>query len=102
MSTTKSNVTNIKRPLRSKQEKLPTKKCKLTVNQEAIMKEIIERNTNIFKDQYNVFGEQVGMRIRDLPSEHAKKMVKHLISTTLFEAEMGKYDKPNLLPNTSS
>ncbi|KAJ8949611.1 hypothetical protein NQ318_007373 [Aromia moschata] len=48
-----------------------------------------------FKDQYTVFGEHVGMRIRDLPSPHAKTIVKHIISTVLFEAEMGKYDNPN-------
>lgn len=50
------------------------------------------------KDQYTVFGEQVGMRIKDIPSSHAKKIIKHLISTILFEAEMGKYDNPNSYP----
>lgn len=52
------------------------------------MKEIKDRKTNTLQDQYTAFGEQVGMRIRDLPSVHAQKVVKHLISYTLFEEEM--------------
>lgn len=66
------------------------------------MREIKERNSNTLKDQYIAFGEQVGMRIRDLPSPHAQKIVKQLVSTTLFEAEMGKYDNPIIFPNTYS
>lgn len=46
------------------------------------------------RDQFTVFGEQVGMQIRDLPSPCARKIVKHMISTLLFDAEMGKYDNP--------
>lgn len=63
------------------------------------MKEIKKRNQSVVKDQYTVFGEQVGMQIRDLLSSHARNMVKYLISTTLFESEIGKYDNPNSFPN---
>lgn len=81
-----------------------SKKFKSPATEEAlsIMKEIKERNKSAVKDQYTVFGEQVGMRIRDLPSSRARNMVKHLISTTLFEAEMGKYDNINSNPYTYS
>lgn len=34
------------------------------------------------------------MQIRDLPSLYARKVVKQIISTVLFDAEMGKYDYP--------
>lgn len=57
------------------------------------------------RDQFTVFGEQVGMQIRDLPSPSARKIVKHMISTLLFDAEMGKYDNPSnypLQPSTSN
>lgn len=102
-SKSETSEKNIKRtPLNSKDAKLPSKKSKLTATQEAlsIMKEIKDRKTNALQDQYTAFGEQVGLRIRDLPSAHAQKVVKHLISNTLFEAEMGKYDNPISFPNT--
>lgn len=103
--TSETSENNIKKtPLNSKTQKLPSKKCKLTATQEAlsIMKEIKERKSNTLKDQYIAFGEQVGMRIRDLPSAHAQTVVKHLISNTLFEAEMGRYDNPISFPNPYS
>ena len=60
------------------------------------------RGRNALKDQYAAFGEKVGMRIRDLPSSDAKKIVKHLISNILFEAEVGKYDNSNSFPTAYS
>lgn len=60
----------------------------------AIMKDIRASNTTV-RDQYTVFGEQVGMRIRDLPSSYAKLITKQLISNVLFDAEVGKYDNPS-------
>jgi len=103
-STSETTEKNIKTPVKSKHANLPSKKCNLTATQEAlsITREVKEQNTNTLKDQYIAFGEHVGMRIRDLPSPHAKKIVKHLISTTLFEAEMGKYDNSISFPNTYS
>lgn len=49
-----------------------------------------------------VFREQVGLRIRDLSLLQAKKIMKHLISTTLFEAGMNRYDNPISLPDIYS
>lgn len=71
------------------------KKQKTSATEEAlsIMRDIQGRSASV-TDQYKAFGDQVGMRIRDLPSLNAKNMVKHLISNILFEAEMGKYDNP--------
>jgi len=54
------------------------------------MKSIQEKNTT--RDQFSVYGEEVGIRIRDLTSSNAQKITKHAISNILFEAEMGKYD----------
>ncbi|KAG5878005.1 hypothetical protein JTB14_010747 [Gonioctena quinquepunctata] len=64
----------------------------------SIMKDVQVRNA--LKDQYTASGDQVGMRIRDLPTLNAKQIVKHLISNILFEAEMGKYDNLNSVNTT--
>lgn len=74
-------------------------KPKLAATEEAlaIMKDIQAGKSE--RDQYTVFGEQIGMQIRDLPSLYARKVVRQIISTVLFDAEMGKYDYP---PTTSS
>lgn len=79
------------------------KKQKTSATEEAlsIMREIQGRNATV-TDQYKSFGDQVGLRIRDLPSSNAQTIVKHLISNILFEAEMGKYDNGNPLSVTYS
>lgn len=91
-----SSATGKKRLFRSpnKASRPRAKHYKLSATEEAlaIMKGLQERNT---RDQYTVFGEEVGMRIRDLPSPYARKVVKHVFSTILFDAEMGKYDNPS-------
>lgn len=62
-----------------------------------IMKEIQAGKS--IRDQYTVFGKQIGMQIRDLTSPYARKVVKKIISNVLFDAEMGKYDyEPNTFP----
>lgn len=55
----------------------------------------IQRCNALVTDQYRSFGDQVGLRIRDLPSSKAQNITKYLISHILFEAEMGKYDNCN-------
>lgn len=47
------------------------------------------------RDQYTLFGEQIGMQIRDLPTPYSRKVVKQIINNVLFDAEMGKYDYPS-------
>lgn len=62
----------------------------------SIMKEMLREKS--VKDEYALFGEQVGMQIRGLPSPYTRKVARQMISTVLFDAEMGKYDYP---PGTS-
>ncbi|XP_069673312.1 uncharacterized protein [Periplaneta americana] len=75
-----------------------SKKPKFSETDEAlpIMKDI--KAGKELRDQYTVFGEQVGMQIRELPSPYARKVVKQVINTVLFDAEMGKYDIPSTTP----
>lgn len=63
----------------------------------AIMKDI--QGSRSLKNQYTLFGEQVGIQISGLNTPYSKKIVRQIISTVLFDAEMGKYDYP---PNTST
>lgn len=65
----------------------------------AIMKDISASRAQ--RDEYSLFGEQVGIKIRKLPTAHAKSMVQHIIQTTLFEAEMGRYNNPPRFENSS-
>lgn len=48
------------------------------------------------RDEYEVFGEHVAHKIRKLSNQRAKAVVQHLISNTLFDAEMGKFDLPSV------
>lgn len=81
----------------------PQKKQKTSATEEAlsILRGIQGRHTSGL-DQFKTFGELVGLRIKDLPSSNAQKIVKHLISNILFEAEMGKYDYGNPLSGNYS
>jgi len=74
-------------------------KAKYSATDEAlvIMKDI--QASRSVKNQYTLFGEQVGMQISGLNTPYSRKVVKQIISTVLFDAEMGKYDYP---PNTST
>ncbi|KAF5293220.1 hypothetical protein FQA39_LY13688 [Lamprigera yunnana] len=76
----------------------PQKIQKTSATEEAlsIMKGIQGRHTSGL-DKFKTFGELVGLRIKDLPSSNAQKIVKHLICNILFEAEMSKYDHGNPL-----
>lgn len=79
------------------------KRQKTTATEEAlsIMREVQGRSA-LVPDQFKCFGDQVGLRIRDLPSSNAQTIVKYLISNILFEAEMGKYNNGNLSTATYS
>lgn len=57
----------------------------------------------IERDEYDVFGEYVAHSLRKLKTDHARLVVKHEISTLLFNGGMGCYDEPaGTLPITSS
>ncbi|XP_046144686.1 uncharacterized protein LOC123988482 [Osmia bicornis bicornis] len=57
-----------------------------------IMKEMYRNRSP--RDEYTLLGEQVAIKVRQLPSAHARIMVQHIINTTLFEAKLGEYDNP--------
>lgn len=68
-----------------------------------LMKEL--RDNKRQRDNFDVFGEHVACKIRSLNSPFAQNTVEHIISNTLFEASMGKYDNPGqyypLMPSRS-
>ncbi|CAG9839177.1 unnamed protein product [Diabrotica balteata] len=66
-----------------------------------VMREVQGRSP-LVPDQFKCFGDEVGLRIRDLSSSNAQTIVKYLISNILFEAEMGKYNNGNLSTATYS
>ncbi len=63
----------------------------VTMASEALstMKNILQ---NKQRDEYAIFGEKVGMKIRKLKSERVRAVVKNKINSILFDAEMGKFD----------
>ena len=58
----------------------------------SVLKEI--HQSRQARDEYTLFGEQVAAQLRKLPTEHSKIIVQQIISTTLFEARLGKYNAP--------
>lgn len=44
------------------------------------------------RDEFQIFGEHVAMKLRSLKSEIAKNVAQFRINTVLFEAVSGKYD----------
>ncbi|KAL4113003.1 hypothetical protein QTP88_016712 [Uroleucon formosanum] len=48
-----------------------------------------ERND---RNEYHIFGEQVGCKVRKLSTNYSKITVQHFINNILWEAELGKYD----------
>lgn len=51
------------------------------------------------RDRFSIFGEHVACKMRMLRTENAQNMVEHLICHTLWEASLGKYDKPMFIPS---
>jgi len=50
-----------------------------------------ERND---RNEYHIFGEQVGCKVSKLSTNHAKITVQHLLNNILWETKLGKYDNP--------
>jgi len=57
-----------------------------------VMKSMVSKQRE--RDEYHVFGEHVGHKIRKLRTNYAKSTVEYLINNILYEAETGKYDFP--------
>ncbi|KAJ8926163.1 hypothetical protein NQ314_021506, partial [Rhamnusium bicolor] len=53
------------------------------------------------RDKFDVFGEHVACKVRDLNNTCAQNVVEHLISNILFEASMGKYDRGLSIPTNT-
>ncbi len=53
----------------------------------SIMKDIKTRPKDE-KDEYSLYGEQIAIKIRKLPSERSRAMVQHKINNILFDEEM--------------
>lgn len=99
---------NLKRSAdkQTKELKSPSKKKRLSSNNKnnnessradeayLIMKNLESKQN---RDRFSIFGEHVANKIRMLKIENAQHMVEHIISTTLWEAAMGKYDQPLFL-----
>lgn len=52
------------------------------------------RQTSDRIDEYGLLGEEVAIRIRQLPTKYARCIVQYKIQRLLFEAVLGKYDHP--------
>lgn len=86
----KSPLKNRKRVFRSNESSPQS----IAVANEAlsIMKDINERRQQ--KDEYSLFGDQIAVKIRKLPTEYAKNIVQHKINNILFDAAMGRFNHP--------
>ena len=90
-------VTSTKRTFTS--PKTPHKKCKVN-SSSAINVPIIEEALNLLKtirsnkqkkkDEYELYGEQVAIKLRNITSPQARFTAQQIINITLFEAQMGK------------
>jgi len=55
----------------------------------AIMRD--KQRSRSVKNQYTLFGEQVGIQVSGLNMSYRKKAARQIIGTVLFDAEMGKF-----------
>jgi len=68
------------------------KKSSMAEKAYEVMKSLVSKQRQ--RDEYHVFGEHVGYKIRKLRTIYAKSTVEYLINNILYEAETGKYDLP--------
>lgn len=45
-------------------------------------------------DDFDIFGEIVARKLRNLPTRYAQITLQHQINNLLYEAELGKYNEP--------
>ncbi|CAH1112627.1 unnamed protein product [Psylliodes chrysocephalus] len=53
-----------------------------------------QRNFNKDKDEFDIFGELISRKIRNLNTHYARATVQNMLNNILYEAELGKYDAP--------
>ncbi len=54
------------------------------------------------RNEYEVFGEQIALKIQKLSSERVRNIVQFKINSILFDAEMGRYEYTHAFPPPSS
>lgn len=54
------------------------------------------------RDEYHIYGELVGHKIRSLSTDFAKLTAQQMINNILFDAQLGKYDYPSYPQYTPS
>ncbi|XP_041985854.1 uncharacterized protein LOC121738084 isoform X1 [Aricia agestis] len=94
----------------SEQERVPRKrrrseervkeKEKNSIDKERNVKKETEKNKNALelrtgRDEFDIFGEHVAMKIRNLNNSNAKHKTQYLINNILYNAAMGEYDSNN-------
>lgn len=62
-----------------------------------ISSNITEQNSEVAKnekdrDEYDIYGEYIGYKLRKFPNPRVRCIVQHLINNVIFRAEMGKFD----------
>lgn len=62
-----------------------------------ISSNITEQNSDVAKnekdrDEYDIYGEYIGYKLRKFPNPRVRCIVQHLINNVIFRAEMGKFD----------
>lgn len=81
---------------------MPKKKCTKGKHEESeddvkdeifkMIKDIYERQKTY--DDYSLLGKEVELKVRNLPTHYARRLVVHKIQTTLYEASLGMYNNP--------
>lgn len=59
-------------------------------------------NESSTRDDFDVFGELVGRKVRSLTTKHAQIKVQHLINNILYNAELGMYNKATRYGSSAS
>ncbi|KAL1492201.1 hypothetical protein ABEB36_012683 [Hypothenemus hampei] len=55
-----------------------------------IMKEMHSERSK--KDVFSIFGEEVAVTLRTLPTSYAQATVQHMLSKIMYEAKLGMYN----------
>lgn len=79
---------------------LPDPKVKINIDTQkintVIRKDLSQQGQSQSRDQFDVFGELVAHKIRNLDNRYAKTTVQHLINNLLYNAELGKYNSVSI------
>lgn len=99
-SPTQNAQSNRKRLFPSPRKNLKRSKADDSIRQTVSMAtEALSTMNNIFAqkkektdDEFDLFGQQIALKIRKLPSERVRNIVQYKINTVIFDAEMGSFN----------